>query len=394
MNRARWAFVLGLVVATLASSALAGGGWLVEGVGAAYAKASKLITGKQIKDHSITKRDLARGLGARGKAGAAGPMGPSGAPGHPGARGPQGAPGTPGDGTPGPQGPEGPAGPTGPAGVPGQDATQITATAFSGALLCDGLRGVLLTGAGWEHELCDGRPPTLTVIVPGAAECGGRGGVHVSAPGSTPRDICNGAPGTDGQGVAVEPAGGECPGGGARIRPLSGGDWQSVCAVKGDTGTQGPQGPPGNNGTSVTHETEPPGGNCPAGGVKFTSASGDAWVCNGQDGEDGEDAAGSVVSLYAVVTAAGAVGASSGGVTVTGGTGSAKSVTFPRSVATCAATAVAQPTDSNTTQSAMVTVRTPAVDPAIDSQSVAVQTFQGGGSPEAYAFHLTLMCNP
>jgi hypothetical protein len=269
--------------------------------------------------------------------------------------------------------------------VPGQNATEIAGTAFSGGSLCDGLRGVLLTGAGWEHELCDGRPPTLTVIVPGAAECDGRGGVHVSVPGSTPRNICNGAPGTDGQGVAVEAAGGECPGGGARIRPLSGGDWQSVCAIQGATGTQGPQGPPGNNGTSVTHETEPPGGNCPAGGVKFTSASGDAWVCDGQDGEDGEDAAGSIVSMFAYVVPPGALVAGSDGVSASGMT-----VTFPRDLSACAVTATANgsvPENPDPKKAATATVE-------VVADQARVVTFTGGGQPVPMPFHVTAMCNP
>jgi hypothetical protein len=57
--------------------------------------------------------------------------------------------------------------------------------------------------------------------------------------------------------------------------------------AQGDQGIQGIQGIPGANGTSVTGVIEPAGANCLAGGVKYTSASGDNYVCNGQNGSGG-----------------------------------------------------------------------------------------------------------
>jgi hypothetical protein len=91
LGEGRWttvvAFVLGMVVAT-----------------AGTATAAKLLTGKQIKDGSISVKDLSKGVQAQlKKSGRAGPAGPQGA---------QGA-----QGAPGPQGPTGDTGPaTGPAG--------------------------------------------------------------------------------------------------------------------------------------------------------------------------------------------------------------------------------------------------------------------------------------
>jgi hypothetical protein len=70
------------------------------------ADAGRLITGKQIKDRSVTVKDLAPDArprsGPAGEPGAAGARGPAGLPGPSGATGPAGAPGPPGaPGTPG-----------------------------------------------------------------------------------------------------------------------------------------------------------------------------------------------------------------------------------------------------------------------------------------------------
>ena len=75
------AFLLGLLIAT-----------------AGTATAAKLITGKQIKDGTITQKDLAKALRKQlaktGTPGAIGPQGPAGANGAPGARGDKGLPGS------------------------------------------------------------------------------------------------------------------------------------------------------------------------------------------------------------------------------------------------------------------------------------------------------------
>ncbi len=101
-----------------------------------------LIGSKEIKDGSIRKVDLARGLQKKidqaGKPGPQGPQGPKGDPGPVGPQGPQGPKGDPGEpgpkgdpgpagrdgrdgskGDPGPVGPQGPQGPQGPKGDPG-----------------------------------------------------------------------------------------------------------------------------------------------------------------------------------------------------------------------------------------------------------------------------------
>ncbi|MDA0168883.1 collagen-like protein [Solirubrobacter taibaiensis] len=85
------------------------------------AGAAKLLTGKDIKDNSITSADVRdRSLtpadfngSVTGPAGPAGPAGPQGAPGVPGAPGPKGEPGA--------IGPAGPAGPIGPTGISGYE---------------------------------------------------------------------------------------------------------------------------------------------------------------------------------------------------------------------------------------------------------------------------------
>jgi collagen triple helix repeat protein len=83
--------------------------------GAGSATAAKLITGKQIKDHSIAAKDLKKGVLT---AGPTGPAGPAGAPGKDGAAGPAGKDGAPGaNGTNGKDGADGAKGDTGPSAV-------------------------------------------------------------------------------------------------------------------------------------------------------------------------------------------------------------------------------------------------------------------------------------
>jgi hypothetical protein len=114
--------------------------------------ATKLISGKQIKNNSVDTRDIKDGTltakdfkrgvlggvggagspntpgnqgeaGARGPQGETGPQGPQGERGPAGERGPQGEAGKDGaDGAPGVQGPRGPEGPKGDTGAPGAPA--------------------------------------------------------------------------------------------------------------------------------------------------------------------------------------------------------------------------------------------------------------------------------
>lgn len=80
---------------------------------AGTATATKLITGKQIRDGSVGVADLAAPVRAQlARTGAAGVAGPPGPAGVAGGRGAQGAAGPPGE-----TGPEGPTGPTGPSEV-------------------------------------------------------------------------------------------------------------------------------------------------------------------------------------------------------------------------------------------------------------------------------------
>jgi hypothetical protein len=107
--------------------------------GTAYAGSQVLITGAQVKDGSLSGRDLANrsigvnkltraavarlkgARGARGAAGAAGPMGPTGPAGPVGAAGPGGP-----AGSAGPQGAKGETGPAGATGAAGPAGTSIT----------------------------------------------------------------------------------------------------------------------------------------------------------------------------------------------------------------------------------------------------------------------------
>ena len=64
---------------------------------------------------------------------------------------------------------------------------------------------------------------------------------------------------------------------------------QGVSGPKGDKGDPGKDGADGRDGTSVTVAPEPPGGNCPGGGVKVTAANGSAYVCNALPPDPGLD---------------------------------------------------------------------------------------------------------
>lgn len=65
------------------------------------------------------------------------------------------------------------------------------------------------------------------------------------------------------------------------------GDGTNLTGIIGTSGADGNDGLDGTDGISVTATPEPAGTNCPAGGVKYTSASGDDYVCNGAQGSPG-----------------------------------------------------------------------------------------------------------
>jgi hypothetical protein len=127
--------------------------------------AARLLTGKQIKDGSLTSADVkdrsllakdfkagelpagqAGAIGAKGETGATGPTGPTGPTGETGATGPQGETGA--------TGPKGETGGTGPAGANGADGPQGP----------KGPKGDKGDGFKWRGEfVCDG----TTVYAPG-----------------------------------------------------------------------------------------------------------------------------------------------------------------------------------------------------------------------------------
>lgn len=124
------AFVLGLVIAT-----------------AATAGAASLITGKQIKDGSITAKDLSQAVRKQlAKTGAAGTGGPAGAVG---AVGPAGSAGD--AGPTGPAGPTGLKGDKGDKGDPGADGSPDTA-----AQVLTKVKTVDGSGSGLDADTIDG----------------------------------------------------------------------------------------------------------------------------------------------------------------------------------------------------------------------------------------------
>ena len=129
--------------------------------GSAYAAVT--VTGQNIKDGTITGKDVkSRSIGTgklsatavsslTGERGPAGPQGPQGSQGQPGAQGPTGP-----IGLTGPKGDTGPGGPAGPAGPPGPP----------------GPSGI----NGWEYRISRGEP-----IPPG-----GTGTASINCPGGFP----------------------------------------------------------------------------------------------------------------------------------------------------------------------------------------------------------------
>lgn len=248
------------IAAVLATVGVAGAASLVSGVPAssqngvknAVAADGSLKAGavghNQIKNHSITKSQIAYGTslrgprgfrgktgltGAPGSAGPAGAVGPAGAPGAAstvagpkgatGATGAQGAQGIPGTaaakGDTGAQGPQGFVGPQGPQGAKGDTGAASTVAGPKGATGAQGEQGI----AGPKGD--QGTPGTAGMN--GAK--GDKGDQGIPGAAGTP-----GAPGVGSQGPAG-PAGPK-------------GD-------KGDQGIQGNQGPQGNPGAAATFDT-------------------------------------------------------------------------------------------------------------------------------------------
>lgn len=182
--------------------------------------------------------------------------GPQGPKGDPGPVGPQGDAGA--QGPVGATGPAGDAGPAGPMGAPGQ--TVVLAAADGGALVVDGGVVIVMGPPGPAG-------PSGQVVVVSTVDGGTiivDGGVAIVA----------GPAGPAGQVVVVNSVGGG-------TITIDGG----IAIVAGPVGPQGAQ---GTAGQSVVGSSEPAGTNCAAGGVRFVSASGTAYACNGPQGAPGQ----------------------------------------------------------------------------------------------------------
>lgn len=175
--------------------------------------------------------------GKRGPQGRRGPQGKRGPVGHDGAAGAQGNPGAAGKaGLNGAAGKNGAKGDTGNAGASG-------AKGDTGAQGADGFTALTATAAEGAGSNCaTGGAKVTSGVDSNRDDTLNAGEVNAAAT----RYICNGTKGDAG------PAG-----------------------AKGDAGATG------SDGRSVTSVTESPGVNCPNGGVKYTSASGVDYVCNG-----------------------------------------------------------------------------------------------------------------
>lgn len=185
-----------------------------------------------------------------------GPQGPGGAQGPQGEQGPQGARGEltlleVADGgriaidggiviVEGPVGPQGPAGPQGVPGVRGADGQSVAGVSVGATVDCP-YGGVRYDSATGSHFVCNGAPGSVLVV-------------DVADGGSLKFD--------GGLLVVAGPQG-----------------------AVGPVGPQGDAGARGADGQSVTATAVGPSSQCPYGGVKYDSASGSHYVCNGAPGQ-------------------------------------------------------------------------------------------------------------
>jgi len=108
-------------------------------------------------------------------------------------------------------------------------------------------------------------------VVTSASRCAGKEtAISFNREGRPGRDGLDGAAGARGSDGAPGPTG--ATGATGQVGPAG---------ATGATGAAGPTGASGPAGQSVTAAAEPVGANCPTGGVKYTSASGSHYVCNG-----------------------------------------------------------------------------------------------------------------
>jgi hypothetical protein len=104
------------------------------------------------------------------------------------------------------------------------------------------------------------------------------GGVRLEA-GDTTLYVCDGADGESPE-VSAEPPGANCPAGGLRI--VSSDVTRYLChGLPGQAGQAGSPGGDGQDGQSVAVTPEPPGANCPAGGLRVDSGADTYYLCHG-----------------------------------------------------------------------------------------------------------------
>lgn len=162
-------------------------------------------------------------------------------------------------------GPAGPAGAMGTAGTMGADGTSVTGTRVdAGSAQCPN-GGVAITSANGTTYVCngaDGAPGAM-----GAPGSNGNNGISVGA-------------------FALDAGSTQCPNGGSAFVTASGTTYacNGANGAAGTPGTNGNNGSNGANGISVTTTPVDAGVDCPNGGVKLTSASGDTFVCNAPAG--------------------------------------------------------------------------------------------------------------
>lgn len=199
-----------------------GSGWVTDGVGQAVAASKRLVTGADVKDGSIQRRDLAKAArphdGAPGTAGESGPQGPAG------------------------ETVQGPAGPNGAAStVPGPAGESPRVEAIPRDAECGGnggwwLKSSTLPEFGGKVPICHG----------GNGPAGTAG-----APGAPGKDGSDGAPG---------PTGPQGPAGDRGERGPKG----DPCLPT-DPACVGPQGPPGQDGAGARFAVVQPNGTISAG---------------------------------------------------------------------------------------------------------------------------------
>jgi hypothetical protein len=230
-------------------------------------------------------RETPISLNRQGQRGLIGHHGRNGARGMTGAMGPQGL-----RGPVGADGRAGERGPTGADGAAGLDA--VTATAAEPAGADCGTGGTRLTSgidANGNGTLDPGEASTAAT-----------------------RYVCNGAKGDRGEkgdtGEKGDPGATGAKGDTGEKGAKGDTGEKGATGEKGDPGAKGDKGDPGATGgagQSVTSAVEAPGANCATGGVRYTSASGVSYVCNGAVGGGGSDTAAQVLGKLTTVDGAG-----------------------------------------------------------------------------------------